>query len=438
MNKETVVPRRPSGFAELLPEDQILFNVLRDIIRATYEKYGFVPIETPAIELVEVLLAKGGGDTEKQIYRFTKGKNDLALHYDLTVPLARYVAEHYAQLIFPLRRYQMQKVWRAERAQKGRYREFLQCDIDVIGDTDATVEAEMVAIIDEVFTQMDIGDFIVRVSNRKILTGILQSFGIKSHDIVLFIRIIDKMDKCTRSDIAAQLHEQGLTSEQSEKLLEMVSMQGNHNDIIAALEQLGVENDDFIKGVEELRDFVKAVADYGVRDGRYRIDLSIARGLDYYTGTIYETNLIAYPELGSIASGGRYDNLVGYYIDRELSGVGISIGLTRLFSKMKEKGLLNKNISKAKVLIAQLDRRYRRNCLHIAQILRRNGIAVEVYPTVAKLRKQLTYAHKAHIRHAIFIGEDEVAGNVISVKDMKTGEQVRMSVDEFTQKYWDE
>ncbi len=438
MNKETVVPRRPSGFAELLPEDQILFNVLRDIIRATYEKYGFVPIETPAIELVEVLLAKGGGDTEKQIYRFTKGKNDLALHYDLTVPLARYVAEHYAQLIFPLRRYQMQKVWRAERAQKGRYREFLQCDIDVIGDTDATVEAEMVAIIDEVFTQMDIGDFIVRVSNRKILTGILQSFGIKSHDAVSFIRIIDKMDKCTRSDIAAQLHEQGLASEQSEKLLEMVSMQGNHNDIIAALEQLGVENDDFIKGVEELRDFVKAVADYGVRDSRYRIDLSIARGLDYYTGTIYETNLIAYPELGSIASGGRYDNLVGYYIDRELSGVGISIGLTRLFSKMKEKGLLNKNISKAKVLIAQLDRRYRRNCLHIAQILRRNGIAVEVYPTVAKLRKQLTYAHKAHIRHAIFIGEDEVAGNVISVKDMKTGEQVRMSVDEFTQKYWDE
>lgn len=425
-----VKPRKPSGFGEFLPNEQIAFNRLVDIIRESYELYGFVPIETPAVELTEVLLAKGGGETDKQIYRFSKGDTDLSLHFDLTIPLARYVAEHYSQLTFPFRRYQIQKVWRAERAQKGRFREFLQCDVDVIGSNSLFVDAEMISLVSSVFEKMKIGDFVVKINNRKLLTGFFEFLGLSSSSADI-LRIIDKLEKIGKEAVRVELKSLGIEREKIEEVLDFILITGSNEDILTKLSGLHIKNPLFAEGISDLQTVMDVLALSDISPNRYQIDLTIARGLDYYTGIIYETLLIGYPELGSIASGGRYDNLASYYTKETLSGVGISIGLTRLFSKLKELGLIEtKTSSSSKVLVSQLDTNLLGQYIKLAENFRKVGIPSEVYPVKDKLKKQLEYANKLGISYVVLIGEEEVKKNQISLKNMHTGEQITLGVNE--------
>lgn len=418
-----VKPRKPSGFPEFLPNDQMAFNRMVDAICETYELFGFIPIETPAIELTEVLLAKGGGETDKQMYRFIRGDTDLSLHFDLTVPLARYVAEHYADLTFPFRRYQVQKVWRAERAQKGRFREFLQCDVDVIGSESLLADAEMIGVVSKVFEKLKVGDFVVRVNNRKILMGFLESIGLDD-SAGHVLRVIDKLEKQGRDVVARELRDSGIDVARIEKLFDFIEINGDVDDVFDRLMALDIENEHFLLGVEELRTVVDLVALFGVSSDRYRIDLTIARGLDYYTGTVYETSLNGFPELGSIASGGRYDDLAGYYTDKSLPGVGISIGLTRLFSKLKELELVgSKRATPSRVLVCQMGEGFLGSCITAYRSFQGKGIPTEMYPKVVKLKKQLEYANRIGIDFIVVIGESEFNEGKISLKNMRTGEQ---------------
>ncbi|TWP23188.1 histidine--tRNA ligase, partial [TM7 phylum sp. oral taxon 349] len=332
-------PRLPSGFNEYLPAEQIEFNRLLAIIRTTYEHYGFAPLDTPNVELSEVLLAKGGGETEKQIYRFERGKNDLSLRFDLTVPLARYVAQHQGELAFPFRRYQIGRVYRAERAQAGRFREFYQCDIDTIGSYSSVVDAEFPAIINEIFEQFDFGEFTIRINNRKVLNGFFDELGLGAAATDV-LRIIDKIEKINRDDLVAELHDAGCSGEQVARLLEFITIQGENDEILHKLETIDINNEQFQTGARELRDVLMALRAMHVPEHRVKLDLTITRGLDYYTGTVYETNLNDHPEVGSVCSGGRYDNLTANYSKRSLPGVGISIGLSRLFYKLREAGIV--------------------------------------------------------------------------------------------------
>ena len=333
-----VQPRTLSGFMELLPRQQMVMERIMEILRETYSLYGFTPLDTPVIEASEVLLAKGGGETEKQIYRFTKGDADLALRFDLTVPLAKYVALHYNDLSFPFRRYQIGKVYRGERAQRGRFREFYQADIDIIGDgkLDVTNEAEIPAIIYQVFTRLGLHRFQIRVNNRKILNGFYAMLGLtdKAGDIM---RTVDKLDKIGAGKVRDLLTAEdiGLTENQAGEILAFIAIQGSNQQVLSALESYRGRNEVFDQGLDELHTVVKYLSAFGVPEKSFAVDLTIARGLDYYTGTVYETTMLDHPEIGSICSGGRYDNLAEYYTDKILPGVGISIGLTRLFYVLK-------------------------------------------------------------------------------------------------------
>ena len=346
---EIIKPRTLSGFMELLPAKQIRFEKMLEILRTTYASYGFAPLDTPAIEDAQILLAKGGGETEKQIYRFTKGDSDLALRFDLTVPLAKYVALHYNELAFPFRRFQISKVYRGERAQRGRFREFYQADIDIIGDgkLDILNEAEIPAIIYKVFRGFGLSRFQIRVNNRKILTGFYAMLGLseQSGDIM---RTVDKLDKIGPEKVKVILLEDcGLTQEQAEEILRFISITGTNDQVLTALEGYQDRNEIFDQGLQELKAVTVNLGAFGVPEENFAVDLTIARGLDYYTGTVYETTLLDHPEIGSVCSGGRYDNLAGYYIDKQLPGVGISIGLTRLFYVLDEQGLLNPQLPSA-------------------------------------------------------------------------------------------
>ena len=429
MNSKTK-PRIPSGFYELLPGDQIAFNKMVDKIRSTYELFGFVPIETPAVEFTEILLAKGGGETEKQIYRLNKEGDDLSLHFDLTVPLARYVSEHFKELVFPFRRYQIQKVWRGERNQKGRFREFYQCDIDVIGTDSILADAEMIATTYRVFKNLGIDNFTVRTSNRKIFSGFLFFLGLeeKNSDI---LRIIDKLEKQGAQEITQQLSKIGVEGDQVASILNFVEFNGTAQEMFKKLDSLNIDNDLFKRGRTELWGLINAVQKFNVPEKYWKIDLSIARGLDYYTGTVYETSLNDFPEVGSICSGGRYDDLTSYYTKEKLSGVGVSIGLTRLFSKLKELKIFEKEKSTvSSVLIAILDEKYNDNCLSLAMKFRDNNINTEVYLNSGKLDRQIKYADKLGIPFVVLVGEDEIRDNKLSLKNMKTGQQVISSTDE--------
>ena len=427
--KRIVEPRTLPGFMELLPSEQIQFNNIRKIIQETYEKFGFLPIDTPIIESSEVLLAKAGGETEKQIYRFEKGDNDLSLRFDLTVPLAKYVAKNYGVLTFPFRRYQIGKVYRAERPQRGRYREFYQCDIDIIGDGELGImnDAEIPSIIYNIFSQLDFGKFTIRFNNRKILSGFFRNLELEDK-ITDILRTVDKIEKVGKDTVTDMLKELGVSNEKADKIVEFVSTSEN---VIEYLEALNIEDEIFVKGLEEIKTVSKYLKDFGIPEEYYKIDLSIARGLDYYTGTVYETVVDEYPELGSVCSGGRYDNLAEYYTNKKLPGVGISIGLTRLFYVLNEYKMMKENTEKSvsKVIIIPMveDLSYP---IKVATKLREKGINTEIYLEQKAMKKKMNYANKQNIPFAIIIGEDEVGTGTVTIKNMITGEQETKKIEE--------
>ena len=429
-----VQPRTLSGFMELLPRQQMVMERIMEILRETYSLYGFTPLDTPIIEASEVLLAKGGGETEKQIYRFTKGDADLALRFDLTVPLAKYVALHYNDLSFPFRRYQIGKVYRGERAQRGRFREFYQADIDIIGDgkLDVTNEAEIPAIIYQVFTRLGLHRFQIRVNNRKILNGFYAMLGLtdKAGDIM---RTVDKLDKIGAEKVRDLLTAEdiGLTEDQAGEILTFISIQGSNQQVLSALESYRGRNEVFDQGLDELHTVVKYLSAFGVPEKNFAVDLTIARGLDYYTGTVYETTMLDHPEVGSVCSGGRYDNLAEYYTDKQLPGVGISIGLTRLFYVLQEQGMLNEalNSAPADALILPMTGDLG-PAAALATQLRQAGVRTQLYTEQKKFKQKMTYADRIGVPYVLFLGDDEIAQGTVSVKDMATGEQVALPAAE--------
>ena len=426
---QRIKPRTLSGFMELLPGQQSQFERMLAALRQTYSLYGFTPLDTPVIESAEILLAKGGGETEKQIYRFTKGDSDLALRFDLTVPLAKYVALHYGELTFPFRRYQIGKVYRGERAQRGRFREFYQCDIDVIGDgkLDIANEAEIPAIIYQAFTSLGLERFKIRVNNRKILTGFYAMQGLESQagDIM---RTVDKLDKIGPDKVRALLMEQGVSEAAADEILSFIAITGDNPTVLAALEGYRGRHETFDQGLEELGQVVKYLAAFGVPEDHFAVDLTIARGLDYYTGTVYETVMLDHPEIGSICSGGRYDNLAEYYTDKKLPGVGISIGLTRLFYVLGEQGYLNDQLvtAPADVLILPMTEDLTA-AISFATQLRQAGVRAQVYGEQKKFKAKMSYADKLGIPYVAFLGEEEIAQGVVKIKDMATGDQQALS-----------
>ena len=429
-----IQPRTLSGFMELLPARQAQFDRMVEILRETYSLYGFTPLDTPLIEASEVLLAKGGGETEKQIYRFMKGDTDLSLRFDLTVPLAKYVALNYSKLTFPFRRFQIGKVYRGERAQRGRFREFYQADIDVIGDgkLDISNEAEIPAIIYQAFTRLGLKRFQIRVNNRKVLNGFYAMLGLteKSGEIM---RTVDKLDKIGAEKVKELLMEEeiGLTDEQAGEILTFIAITGSNEAVLSALEGYRGRNEIFDQGLDELNTVVKYLAAFGVPQTHFAVDLTIARGLDYYTGTVYETTMLDHPEIGSICSGGRYDNLAEYYTDKQLPGVGISIGLTRLFYVLGEQGYLNDQMNKAPADVLILPMTDDMGAaIKTATALRESGIRTQLYSEQKKFKHKIGYADKLGIPFVIFLGEDEINAGVVAVKDMESGEQVKVSLDE--------
>ena len=431
MSKMT--PRTLSGFMELLPQPQQQMERMMDILRHTYSLYGFTPLDTPVIEASEVLLAKGGGETEKQIYRFQKGDADLALRFDLTVPLAKYVALHYNDLSFPFRRYQIGKVYRGERAQRGRFREFYQADIDIIGDgkLDITNEAEIPAIIYQTFTSLGLKRFQIRVNNRKILNGFYAMLGLtaRSGDIM---RTVDKLDKIGAEKVRTLLTDEvGVSAESADEILKFIAITGGNEQVLAALESYRGRNEVFDEGLDQLNTVVKYLSAFGVPAENFAVDLTIARGLDYYTGTVYETTLLDHPEIGSVCSGGRYDNLAAYYTDKQLPGVGISIGLTRLFYVLGEQGMLNPGLptAPADVLILPMTAELA-PAVTLATRLRAAGVRTQLYTEQKKFKAKMSYADKLGVPYVVFLGDDEIAGNVVACKDMASGHQTTLPFDE--------
>ena len=423
---DKIKPRTLSGFMELLPDKQVQMDKMRAVLAETYARYGFTPLDTPAIEAAEVLLAKGGGETEKQIYRFTKGDSDLALRFDLTVPLAKYVAANYGQLTFPFRRYQIGKVWRGERAQRGRFREFYQADIDIIGDgaLDILNEAEIPAIIYDTFTRLGLHRFRIRVNNRKVLNGFFAILGL-SEQAGDVLRTIDKLDKIGADKVRALLTDTcGVTSDQADEILRFIACPGTSADKLAFLEQYRGRNETFDLGLDELRTVVGYLPAFGVPEENFELDLTIARGLDYYTGTVYETVLLDHPEVGSICSGGRYDDLAGYYTNKSLPGVGISIGLTRLFYILQEQNMISDAVltAPADVLILPMTDDLSA-AVALASMLRAGGLRVQLYSEKKKFKAKIGYADKLGIPFVIFLGEDEIAQHVCALKNMATGVQ---------------
>ena len=428
-----IKPRTLSGFMELLPGPQAQMERMMAILRETYSLYGFAALDTPVIEDAQILLAKGGGETEKQIYRFTKGDSDLAMRFDLTVPLAKYVALHYNDLAFPFRRYQIGKVYRGERAQRGRFREFYQADIDIIGDgkLDILNEAEIPSIIYQIFRRFGLTRFQIRVNNRKILNGFYRLLGLseKSGDIM---RTVDKLDKIGAPKVKALLlSECGVEESAADEILKFIAITGSNAEVIAALEGYVGRNETFDLGLSELKAVCENLGAFGVPEENFAVDLTIARGLDYYTGTVYETTLLDHPEIGSVCSGGRYDNLAGYYTTQSLPGVGISIGLTRLFYVLDEQGLLNGeiNTAPADALVIPMTAE-RTAAIAIAQSLRAAGVRAQVYGEQKKFKQKMTYANKLGVPYIVLLGDDEIAANKCSVKDMRTGEQVTITAEE--------
>lgn len=433
MNK--IEPRTLPGFMELLPKEQIMFNKMKEKIQKTYEKFGFLPIDTPIIEMSEVLLAKAGGETEKQIYEFQKGDNNLALRFDLTVPLAKYVAEYSNELSFPFRRYQIGKVYRGERPQKGRFREFYQCDIDIIGDGELSIinDAEIPNIIYNTIKELGFDNFTICINNRKILNGLFKELE-QEETSVDIMRIIDKLEKIGIENVILELAKIGVPEKAIEKIIEFIQIEGTTDEKLEKLQKLDIQNDIFNQGVEELKEVIKYIRIFGMPDENFRVDLTIARGLDYYTGTVYETFLNEYRSLGSVCSGGRYENLAEYYTDKKLPGVGVSIGLTRLFYKLNElQAIKEEQKSISKVLVISMLEDMTKS-IEISTILRKNNIPTEVYIGNKKIKAKFKYADKLQIPYVIVIGEDEIANDVVTLKNMSTGEQETLKIEDVIKK----
>ena len=422
MNK--VEPRTLAGFMELLPEEQILFEQMKQKIEKTYQKFGFLPLDTPIIELSEVLLAKAGGETEKQIYRFNKGDTDLSLRFDLTVPLAKFVAKNYGNLSFPFRRYQIGKVYRGEKVQKGRFREFYQCDIDIIGDGELSIlnDAEIPSVIYTIFKELGFDDFTICINNRKLLNGLFESLSQKENATEI-LRIIDKIEKIGKEAVIEELEKINVPKEYINKILEFIQIEGTTDEKISQLQNLKIENEMFKTGLEEITQTVKYIRIFGIPENNFKLDLTIARGLDYYTGTVYETFLNKYRGIGSVCSGGRYENLAEYYTNKKLPGIGISIGLTRLFYVLNELNLIKveqKSISKVLVIPMIEDLKVP---IEIANKLRAEGINTEIYLNNKKLKAKMKYADKLQIPYVIVVGEDEIETGKVKIKNMETGEE---------------
>ncbi len=423
-------PRTLAGFMELLPNEQILFDQIKQTIENTYKKFGFLPIDTPIVELSEVLLAKAGGETEKQIYRFEKGDTDLSLRFDLTVPLAKYVAKNYGNLSFPFRRYQIGKVYRGERMQKGRFREFYQCDIDIIGDEklDIINDAELPSVIYTIFKELGFNNFTIRINNRKILNGLFEEIGQKDSAVEI-LRIIDKIDKIGKEAVVEELKKLNIKEEAICKIINFIQIDGSNDEKLEKIKELKIENNIFKEGLQELTQVIKYIRIFGVPEENFKVDLTIARGLDYYTGTVYETFLNDYRELGSVCSGGRYEDLAKYYTDKKLPGVGISIGLTRLFYKLNELNIINANKkSVSDVLIIPMIENLEKP-IQLAGELRMLGVNTEIYLNEKKLKAKFKYADKLEIPKVIIIGEDEVKENKVKIKNMITGEEKDVEMD---------
>ncbi|HOZ03852.1 MAG TPA: histidine--tRNA ligase [Arenimonas sp.] len=434
-----IKPRTPPGVMELLPRDQIAFQRMLDVIRRNFERFGFLPVETPVFELSDVLLTKTGGETERQVYFVQStgaleqgGTPELALRFDLTVPLARYVAEHEHDLAFPFRRYQMQRVYRGERAQRGRFREFYQCDIDVIGKDSLSVryDAEMPAVISAVFTELAFGAFTIQLNNRKLMRGFFENLGVADGEKqMLVLREVDKLDKRGADYVRETLTGEafGLSTEVTGKILDFVQTRStSHADAIEQLDKLGQGSEGFNQGVAELREVIELLKAYGVPEKNYAVNFSIARGLDYYTGTVYETTLDEYPQIGSVCSGGRYENLAGHYSKSHLPGVGISIGATRLFWQLRDAGIISTAESSVEALVGLMDDAYLPQALELAQILRGAGINTEVQLETKKLAKQFQYADRAGVRFMVLYGENEISRGVVTVKDLRRQEQFEL------------
>lgn len=433
-----IKPRTPPGVMELLPRDQIAFQRMLDVIRRNYERFGFLPIETPVFELSEVLLTKTGGETERQVYfaqstgaleKAEPGLPELALRFDLTVPLARYVAEHEHDLAFPFRRYQIQRVYRGERAQRGRFREFYQCDVDVIGKDALSIryDAEIPAVIHAVFSELGVGDFTIQLNNRKLMRGFFESQGVADGERqMLVLREVDKLDKRGADYVRETLTGEGfgLAADRVDAILDFVAKRSaSHAEAMAMLDVLPQDNESLQQGVGELREVLRLLQAMGIAEKNYCVNFSIARGLDYYTGTVYETTLDAYPQIGSVCSGGRYDNLASHYSKSKLPGVGISIGATRLFWQLREAGLISTAQSTVEVLVGLMDEAHLPEALGIAQQLRAAGISTEVQLESKKLAKQFQYADRAGIGFMVLMGEDEAQRGVVTVKDLARQEQ---------------
>ena len=419
-----ILPRTLPGFMELQPNEQVLFNQMKAKIEESYKRFGFLPLDTPVLELSEVLLAKAGGETEKQIYRFTRGDTDMSMRFDLTVPLAKYVSQNYEELQFPFRRYQIGKVYRGERPQRGRFREFYQADIDIIGDGELNIlnDAEIPSIIYTTFKKLGFDDFTIRINNRKILNGFFENLELvkESTDIM---RIIDKIEKIGEDNVKLELLELGIVEKNVIEILKFISINGNNDEKLKQLEELNINNKMFNQGLMELKEVVKYIRLFGVPEANFDVDLTIARGLDYYTGTVYETFLNEYKQIGSVCSGGRYDNLAENYTNKSLPGVGISIGLTRLFYQLNElKSIKVEKESISDVLVISTSEDVS-NCLPVANIFRENGIDTEVYVNNKKLKSKFKYADKLKIPYVAIIGEDEIKNDKVSLKNLSTGEQ---------------
>ncbi len=429
MNKTE--PKTLSGFMELMPQEQLLFNKIKNTIIDTYESYGFYPLDTPVIEYSEVLLAKAGGETEKQIYRFNKGDNDLSLRFDLTVPLAKYVAKRCNELVFPFKRYQVGKVFRGERPQKGRFREFYQCDIDIIGDEVLSLkyDSEIISIINDIFTKLDLGSFVVRINNRKILSGFFESLGL-SDKITDILRVVDKLDKIGSEKVTEILKEYNISEENVNKIINFITLGGTTSEKLNILKNNYCDNELFKEGVNELESVIIDLENRSINSNNYMIDLTIARGLDYYTGTVYETILTEYPNIGSVCSGGRYENLAEYYTDKKLPGVGVSIGLTRLFYQLIESEIIKvNNISSSDLIILPMTDNYK-YIYDINNILRNYNVKTDICYLDKGFKQKMKYANKMNNKYIVIIGDDEVKNNTIILKNMISGEQLELNKDD--------
>ena len=428
---EKIIAKTLPGFMELLPNEQVLFNQMKEKIQKTYEKFGFLPIDTPIIESTDVLLAKAGGETEKQIYSFTKGDNNLTLRFDLTVPLAKYVAINANELSFPFRRYQIGKVYRGERAQRGRFREFYQCDIDVIGDGELNIinDAEIPSIMYEVFKELGLDNFCIRINNRKILNGLFETINAKEKAVDI-MRVIDKIEKIGVDKVKEELAELKISEENIEKVINFIKIDGSTDEKLQKIENLRISNETYLEGVKELKEVIKYIRLFNVPEEYFAVDVSVARGLDYYTGTVYETFLNDYKSIGSICSGGRYNNLSEFYTDKKMPGVGMSIGLTRLFFILNDIGLIKadkKSISEILIISMIEDLT---PAIETANKLRQAGINTEIYFDNKKIKTKFKYADKLKIPYVIVIGEDEIKTGTITLRNMETGEQEKKNVEE--------